>query len=387
MKSVLRLFCRMRISVSALLCLCCFSALQLHAAVLPEDRADALYHSYDGGGVEINGPSILIRKNIGDSFSASVNQYTDNVTSASIDVMVSASKYTEERDENSIGLDYLRNKTTMSLNLTNSEESDFDAETVSISISQDMFGDLTTVSMGFSQGDNVVGRNGDDTFSEKADSRSYRLGMSQIITRNMIMSLAVESIIDEGYLNNPYRSVRFFDLNTATQFSFQPEVYPGTRTSTAVALRGRYFLERRAAINAGVRQYSDSWGIDATTFELGYTWPSRQNWIFETSIRYYEQDRADFYSDLFPFQDAQNFLARDKELSTFTSLTVGFGLSYELDNRGWELFRRGSLNFHLDNIQFDYDDFRDLTKSDTVGEEPLYSFDANVIRAFASVWF
>jgi len=42
---------------------------------------------------------------------------------------------------------------------------------------------------------------------------------------------------------------------------------------------------------------------------------------------------------------------------------------------------------HVDNIQFDYDDFRDLTKSGSVGEEPLYSFDANVIRAFASIWF
>ena len=176
-------------------------------------------------------------------------------------------------------------------------------------------------------------------------------------------------------------------MNTPTQFSFQPEVYPGTRTSTAVAIRGRYFLEHRAAIHGGVRGYSDSWGIDATTFELGYTWPYEQNWIFETSIRYYDQSKADFYSDLFPFQNAQNFLARDKELSTFTSLTIGFGVSYELDNSEWTIFRRGSLNFNFDNIQFDYDDFRDLTKSGSVGEEPLYSFDANVIRAFASIWF
>jgi len=139
----------MRITVSALLCLFCSGALQLQAAVLPEDRADALYHSYDGGGVEISGPSILVRKSIGDSFSASINTYTDNVTSASIDVLVSASEYTEKRDENSIGFDYLNNKTTMSFNITNSEESDFDAETVSLSFSQDMFGDLTTVSLGF----------------------------------------------------------------------------------------------------------------------------------------------------------------------------------------------------------------------------------------------
>ena len=35
------------------------------AGVLPEDRTDLLYHSFVGGGVEIDGPSILVRKSIG----------------------------------------------------------------------------------------------------------------------------------------------------------------------------------------------------------------------------------------------------------------------------------------------------------------------------------
>ncbi|MEW8155874.1 MAG: hypothetical protein AB2765_14945, partial [Candidatus Thiodiazotropha endolucinida] len=40
----------------------------LRATVLPEDRADIMYHRYDGGGVEVDGPSILVRK----SFSGNV---------------------------------------------------------------------------------------------------------------------------------------------------------------------------------------------------------------------------------------------------------------------------------------------------------------------------
>ena len=39
------------------------------ASVLPEDRADILYHHYTGGGVDINGPSVLVRKQIGKSTS------------------------------------------------------------------------------------------------------------------------------------------------------------------------------------------------------------------------------------------------------------------------------------------------------------------------------
>jgi hypothetical protein len=369
-----------------LLCLSLYLG-DITAVVLPEDRADILYHSYDGGGVEITGPSILVRKNFGDSVSATLNHYVDNVSSASIDVITTASPYTESRNENSVGVDYLHDKTIMSVALTKSVEPDFDASTISINFSQDMFGDLTTVNMGFAMGDNIIGRNGDNDFSEQATTRNYRLSVSQVISKNMIMLVAFETIVDEGFLNNPYRSVRYQDPTVLRQYSYQAEVYPRTRSSNALALRARYFLQHRAAIFAGYRIFSDSWGIDANDIELGYTLPFRTNWILETRIRYYDQSGADFYSDLFPFRDALNFLARDKELSTFHNVTLGAGVSYEFDNKTWRTFKRGSLNFHFDYIRFNYDDFRDLTQSGSVGDEPLYSFDAVVIRAFASLWF
>ncbi|MGB5624321.1 MAG: hypothetical protein WBM61_01210, partial [Woeseiaceae bacterium] len=78
-----------------------------HASVLPEDRADVLYHLYTGGGVDIDGPSILMRKKVGKSTSFVANYYVDMVSSASIDVVTTASPYTEERTQWSLGMDYL----------------------------------------------------------------------------------------------------------------------------------------------------------------------------------------------------------------------------------------------------------------------------------------
>jgi len=253
-------------------------------------------------------------------------------------------------------------------------------------VSQDMFGDLTTVSLGFAFGDNEIGQNGNDAFAENAEVRSYRLGLTQIVTRNLVMAATFETITDEGYLNNPYRSVRYNDASSEVGYSFQPEVYPRTRSSNALALRGNYYLAQRAAVHGGVRIFEDSWGIDATTIELGYSLPYQQNWIFDARLRLHDQDNAEFYSDLFPFRDAQNFLARDKELSTFTSSTIGVGASYAF-GRGWNAIDSGSLNVELDWIRFDYKDFRDLTAAGDVGDEPLYSFDARVTRIFASIWF
>lgn len=384
-----------------LLLLLTLSALPSIAGVLPEDRADVLYHRYEGGGVTIHGPSLLVRKTMAEKYSLSANYYMDMVTSASIDVEVSgASEYKEERDQYSVGFDYLRGKTTYSVSYTNSEENDYQASTASFNISQDLFGDLTTISMGFSKGDDTVRRTIDDpdnpdvrivdpSFKEDVDRWSYRVGVTQILTRSSILSLGLEVITDEGYLNNPYRSFRYVDPEDDTNYRLATEIYPRTRTSNAASLGGRYFLPWRAAAFGSYRFFTDTWGIDANTFEVGYMHPLKsRGWTFEASYRYYDQGNADFYSDLFPRVDYQNFMGRDKELSTFVSQTFHIGASYEFARNGWKFIKKGTFNVYYDRMQFDYEDYRDARDTSLVaGTEPFYSFGANVIQAFVSIWF
>jgi hypothetical protein len=372
------------------------------AGVLADDRADALYHRYEGGGVTIHGPSVLVRKKFAEKYAISANYYQDMVTSASIDVEVSgASEYHEERDQWSLGLEYLRGKTTYNLGYTNSKENDYQAETTTFGISQDLFGDLTTISMGFSRGKDVVRRRDaitdriDPNFKEPIDRWSYRVGVSQILTKALISSLQLEVITDEGFLNNPYRSYRFVNPVDDRLFALAPEQYPRTRTSNAVALNARYYLPYRAAVHGGYRFFTDTWGIGANTFEAGYTHPMGQ-WTFDVGYRFYSQGHADFYRDLFDRPDQQNFLARDKELSTFKSQALSLGATYQFAPNGWRFVKKGTLNFYYDRIEFDYDDFRDaryslLAADDpsfrAAGSEPLYTFGANVFQLFVSVWF
>lgn len=364
-----------------------FASLSLDATVLPEDRADVMYHRYDGGGIEVDGPSILVRKSFGGNLSLNANYYLDSVSSASVDVVSMASPYDEERTETTLAMDYLHNKTLMSLSLTRSDESDYQAETGSFSVSHDMFGDLTTVSLGYSVGNDDISRNGDSDFGEKVKRQNYRVGVSQILTKESILGIDLETITDEGYLNNPYRSYRFLDPLSANGYGFLPERYPGTRTSNALALRLKYYLPYRAALSGEYRFFNDTWGVDAHNLEIGYTHPLQQDWLVDVHYRYYTQTAADFYSDLFSRQNEQNFLARDKELSTFQSHTLGFTVSYEFKPMNWQYIDNGSLNLSFDLIRFQYDDFRDITHGGVPGEEPLYSFTANVIKAFVSVWY
>ena len=368
-----------------------------NAAVLPPERADVLFHSYSGGGIDIKGPAVLVRKSVGDSVSLSAKHYIDTISSASIDVeviLVGASTYEEERVENSFSIDFLNEKTLMSLGFTNSEENDFIANTFSFGISQDMFGDLTTVSMGYAHGENDI-RKTEDTgildpdFLEHSKMDNFNVSLTQVITKNLIMSAAFDVTNDAGYLNNPYRMYRFPNAIDSSVFDQKTEVYPETRTSNALALRSRYFLPYRAALHAELRTFQDSWGITGNNLEIGYTHPFSDNWIFETHYRTYAQTKATFYSDLFATEDAQNFMARDKELSTFNNSTIGFGVSYEFAKSEGEAFiDKASVNFKFDHIQFNYEDFRDARQTSfTPGTEPLYKFNANVMQLFVSVWF
>ncbi|MDH3620353.1 MAG: DUF3570 domain-containing protein [Gammaproteobacteria bacterium] len=361
-----------------------------NAGVLPDDRADVLYHLYDGGGVEIDGPSVLVRKKVGKSVSLVGNYYVDMVSSASIDVITTASPYTEERKQWSLGMDYLRGNTTMRVNYTSSEESDFDAETVSFSVSQDMFGDLTTLTLSYALGDDLVRRSDDDTFEAPLDRQIYGVGITQILTKNLISSLNVETITEEGFLNNPYRSVRYFDAGSALGYSFEPELYPNTRTSNAVGIRMRYFLPYRAALEGEYRFFTDTWDIDGHTASLSYIHPWK-DFTFTGKFRYHDQTGAHFYRDVFPRAQATNFRGRDKEISPLTSYTFKLQAAYEFlrddGNDTWGFIKRAKVTASVNILNVEYHDFSDLSVGEVLGSEPLYQLDANVIQVYFSFFY
>lgn len=361
-------------------------------ATLPQERADAMYHRYDGGGITVDGPSVLVRKNFRERVSLSANYYVDNVSSASIDVLASgASKYTEKRTEYSLAGQYLHDKSTVSAGYSNSDESDYTADTYFINISQDFFGDLTTLTLGYTLGQDDVGQNGNDAFSESIDRHNFRFGMTQVATPNLILGLDYELVTDEGYLNNPYRSYRYQvdPLDQSAGYQFAQEVYPDTRTSDAAAIRFMYYITGRHSLGGNYRYFTDDWGIDAHTATLSFTTTWRNHWIVEARYRYHQQAAADFYSDLFAFesQDENDWRARDKELSDFDNHTLSLYISYERDV-AYALLDRAGVTLEWDHIWFEYENFTDLRVTDVpTGDEPAYSFEADVLKLVFTLWY
>ena len=366
------------------------------ADVLPDNRADVFYSKYSGGGMDITGYSATARAKVTENFALEANYFVDKVSGASIDVLSQASTIKDERKQKSGTIEYLRDKTTYTASYISSVERDYISETASISLSQDMFGDLTTVTLGFADTKNKVGENNGTANDPKvawlghALTRAYSGGVSQIITKNFIAGVNLQVITDAGYLANPYRSVRYLDT-TAKGYSLASQTYPNTHTSTAVQVQGKYYLPYRAAVTALYRYYNDTWGVVGNTYELDYTHPIRNKWIFEGRVRYYKQNAATFYRDLFDFNPQQNFEARDQNLAALDNITVGAKVTYAFLPEGWSVFKRGTVTLDYSRIRFNYLDFRNIKDFGLPqyqpGAEPLYKFNANVFQVFVSMYF
>jgi hypothetical protein len=367
------------------------------ADVLPDDRADLFYSKYSGGGMDITGESVLVRKKVTENFALEASYFIDKVSGASIDVLSQASQIKDERKQKTGTVEYVHDKTTYTASFINSVERDYKSNTSSFSLKQDMFGDLTTLSLAFANTTDTVGENNGTAnvpiiaWLGHAGSKSYDIDLSQILTKNFIAGVNFNVITDQGLLANPYRSVRFIDAGNPKGYSLGSQVYPDTRTSTAVQIEGKYYLPYRAAITGSYRYFRDTWSIVGNTYELDYTHPISNIWILEGRVRYYKQNHADFYSDLFDYADEYRFEARDQDLAAQDNYTIGAKVTYAFLPDGWKMFKRATATLDVSRITFHYLDFRNIkyygVPQYTPGDEPLYQFNATVYQIYMSMFF
>ena len=341
-----------------------------NAIDLPEDRGDAMYHFYDGGGVEAHGPALLVRKSIADKVSLSASYYVDMVSNASIDVVTTASPYDEKRTEYGLGADTVYRDARLSLSASSSKEPDYRADTVNLDVAQEVFGGMTTVNLGFTRASDEVGKKNAPEFSATALHWRYRLGVTQILTPRWLASLNFESISDDGYLGSPYRSALVFGATV-------PERVPSTRSSRAVKLRTLGEIGTIGAAFADYRYYWDTWGIRAHTMGVGFSRYFGDRLLADAYLRYHTQDAALFYSDNASTETV--YVSRNRQLSTFSSLGPSVKVSYRARQvpGSYEIRLNGTYEW----LDFKFDDFTDVR----TGE--LYSYSAHVLQLYVTAKF
>lgn len=340
------------------------------AVDLPADRAEAMLHLYDGGGVKASGPAFLVRKSLADKVSLSAQYYVDMVSNASIDVVTTASPFKETRHALDFGADYVVRDTTIRLGLSNSDEPDYKVGGYSLDITQEVFGGMTTVAMGYSRSTDKVLKHNSPEFEERARHWQYRLGITQILTPRWLASVNFEAISDDGYLGSPYRVARVFGATV-------PERNPRTRTSRAIRFGAVGDIGERRAIHADYRYFWDTWDIKAHTLEGGYSRYFGDRWLADGFVRYYKQSAALFYAD--NATSESQYLSRNRQLATYDTIGVGAKLTYDYRH----VAGRYDIKLHgaYELVQYKYKDFTDVR---TGG---LYSYRASVLQLYVSATF
>lgn len=336
------------------------------AVDLPEDTVEALYHSYNGGGVNATGPALLVRKRLNDKISLSASYYVDAVSNASIDVVTTASPYRETRTEYGFGTDYVYRDSRVNIAASSSKEGDYSANRLGMDISQETFSGMTTVSMGFTRGSDQIGKTGAAEFAESAGHWQYRLGLTQILSPRWLASVNMEALSDSGFLGSPYRVARVFGAAVA-------ERTPRTRSARAVKFRVNGDLGARNAIHLDYRYYLDTWDIKAHTVEAGYSQHLGSKWLLDGWLRQHRQDKALFYSD--NANTETSYVSRNRQLGTFDSMALGAKAAYTTG-----LFADKhvvSLNAAYEYTQYRFADFTDVRTA-----KP-YAYNASVFQFFA----
>lgn len=342
-------------------------------ATLPQDRAELVYHSYDGGGVKATGPALLVRKSLADRVSVSAQYYVDAVSNASIDVVTTASPFKETRNAVDLGADWLVRDTLLTLSVSRSTEPDYIAEAAGLDVAHEVFGGMTTVSAGFTRSRDQVGQKGTPGWIDQATHWQYRSGVTQILTPRWLASVNFEIVADEGFLGSPYRAARVFGAAV-------PERNPRTRTSRAVKLRtagDTGALVARSSLFAEYRYYWDTWDIRAHTAEFGVSKYVGESFLVDASLRLYAQDKALFYSD--NAQAETRYVSRNRQLSTFDSSAFAARMTYAWPGQPAGMALKLTAGYELKRFRFK--DFTDLRSG------APYRHDAHVLQLYVSSTF
>lgn len=164
------------------------------------------------------------------------------------------------------------------------------------------------------------------------------LGITQILDKDSLIQANITYSDNNGFLSDPYKRVLVKNARLN-------DTRPQSRQQVALMLRYAHNFDvlNSAAMHLDYRFYSDTWGVDAHTFEVAWHQPLGWGLQLTPRARYYSQTAADFYQPLFNQARADGFYSSDYRLANFGSFNAGIQLSKNFFNR---LSLIGAVDFY-----------------------------------------
>jgi hypothetical protein len=234
-----------------------------------------------------------------------------------------------------------------------SRESDYQSITANARAAQNFNGDNTTISLDLNgEFDSSFPFGGVPTPLSTMNAQfkpvttrhktqlGFVLGLTEVVTRNWLMSLNYAYDSQKGYETDPYRMISVVDPTSGEPASTLYESRPEQRQTQSV------FWENKLAVGPTVtdlsfRYFKDNWGISSQTVEASERINLARAWYVEPNLRFYHQTAANFYQAYLVSNAAlPAYASSDTRLSRFDALTYGMKIGFRLSGRS-ELYLRG----------------------------------------------
>lgn len=193
--------------------------------------------------------------------------------------------------------------------------------------------------------------------SEGRNSYSVGFGFSQILTKKMQGSLALDFVQQEGLLSTPFQRVYFGDVEDSFIQNFHLaddiERLPDTRFKVAVGGRLNYYINQTFVLRTYYRYYTDDWGISSNTVNVELPIKLLDKFTVYPSYRYYDQTAADYFAGYEQHLSTEEFYTSDYDLSDYSANQFGFGITYT------DIFtERRVFKFGLKSIDLKYNTYK-----------------------------
>ena len=195
--------------------------------------------------------------------------------------------------------------------------------------------------------------------SEGRNTYAIGFGFSQILSKKLQGSLALDVVMQDGLLSTPFQRVYFSDIADSfiQEFHLADDVeqLPDSRFKVALGGRLHYYINETFVVRTFYRYYYDDWGITSHTASVEVPIKLSDKFTIYPSYRFYNQSAADYFAKYEEHLSTDEFYTSDYDLSEYSANQFSLGITYTDILTKFHIWKLGLKSVDLKYTQYDRD--------------------------------
>lgn len=245
--------------------------------------------------------------------------------------IMSGATIADQRTDTTVSYKHFWDTFALQLNTGLSDEDDYRAKNLALSLHKELNNGLTEVALAFAYSRDKLQPSDSEQFLDRVESadkylQEFGATLTQVINTSTIIQTSLNYEKQWGFLSDPYKTV-FAENNIL------PDTRPETRYAWSWTTDVRHFVDAaNGAVKVKYRWFSDSWGVNSHTLNLQWHQNLPGDWAIIPSLRLYSQSEANFFANTFSSLSAETHYSSDYRLSAYGARGVGLEVRKKLGN-------------------------------------------------------